>query len=100
MALMSNPSDVPDEGRQRLSYYHTTMKKIAQVVRRTMQKRTSRRVKRSKKIGGPLKPFAKSPHQHNQDEPVKPELQPVLTTPSGFERLIDYRPGLLSTIKA
>jgi len=75
------------------------MKKIGQVVRRAMQKRTSRRVKRRKKTGGPLKPFAKSPHQHNQDEPVKPELQPVLTTPSVFERLIDYRSDLVRQLK-
>ena len=34
----------------------------------------------------------------NQDEPVKPELQPVTTT-SVFERLIGYRPDLARQLK-
>ncbi|MEI8312199.1 MAG: hypothetical protein WCH98_15715 [Verrucomicrobiota bacterium] len=74
------------------------MKKIGQVVGRAMQKKTSRGVKRGKKTSGPLRAFAKSPYQHNQDEPVKPELQPVTTT-SVFERLIGYRPDLARQLK-
>ena len=75
------------------------MKQVSQSVGRAMQKKASRGVKRTKKTSGPLKALAKSSHHHSQDEPVNPELKQVLTTPSVFERLVDYKPDLLKSLR-
>jgi hypothetical protein len=72
------------------------MKQVNQSVGRAMQKKTSRGVKRSKNTSGPPKGFAKSPRPQAQDEPVNPVLKRLLTTPSVFERLVDYRPDFLN----
>jgi hypothetical protein len=72
------------------------MKKTSQVVGSAMQKRASRAVKQNKKTSGPRQGLAKSTRPQAQDGPVNPELKRLLTPPSVFERLVDYRPDLLN----
>jgi hypothetical protein len=75
------------------------MKQIRRIGGPAMQKQSPHVVKRSKKTSGPSKALAKFTHPPAQDEPMIPDLARLLTTPSVFERLIDYRPDLARQLK-